>query len=190
MTETEITVQVMCSLNELIALAQKQGYTVSGTYTITDRYYTNLAKVKGVPFKNLVASSFLVRSISENGQEEGQLVYKSKHFDTSGTVVLSEEKVKTQLGSASKAAQVLQKAGFLPYATIINHSTVLKRGEIEFSAQNIEGLGLFIEMEEFAFQKGKPETQIMAELVQLLQQIGLPLGTNYACQKLWMMVNN
>lgn len=191
MQETEITVQVLCTEEELKQILLSAGYEITSTYTLHDHYFTSLPHpIIGLDFKTLIASSFLVREIEENNESETHLVFKNKIFDKSGKTVLTEEKIKTSLGNREKALSIFEKAGFLPYASIVNHSTNFKSGEIDIAVQRVDGLGLFIELEQLPSQKGKTEQTIIAELKQILIDLRLPLGNNFACQKLWMKLNS
>ena len=86
MKETEITVQVFNSLEEIDNILKNQGYKMIENYQLNDWYFTHIDDVKNVSYQDLLNNSGLGREIvSEN--RKIQLLYKKKELDKEGNVI-------------------------------------------------------------------------------------------------------
>ena len=189
MKETEITVEVLEPKQSLTDKLTSYGFIQNCEFTMLDRYYSpkSIQQLNGRSFESVIRNSFLLRTIikkQENDDEEVNiLIYKDKLFNEKGDVI-AEEKVQTYIDNAEKHAEIFQKAGFVPYATIKSSNLVYKKGDIEFVVQDVDGVGLFIEFEEYeSISHLSPEEKIET-LKNTLLQFDLSLGTNFSCKKL------
>ena len=189
MKETEITVEVLETKASLLDKLTYCGFVQTGEFTMLDRYYSpkNIQQLYSRSFESIIRNSFLLRTIREKKENEDEeiniLIYKDKLFDEKGDVI-AEEKVQTYIDSAEKHAEIFKKAGFTPYATIKSSNLVYKNKDIEFAIQDVDGVGLFIEFEEYDnISHLTPEEKIEA-LKNTLLQYNLSLGSNFGCKKL------
>lgn len=194
MRETEITVEVLEEKQTLIDKLINCGFVQQCEFTMHDKYYSPIPLVilKGNNFETIIRNSFLLRTIKEikesKNQEINLLIYKDKQFDKQGNVV-SEEKVQTSLNSTEKHYEIFKKAGFNPYATILSSNVVFKKEEVELVIQDVEGVGIFIEFEEYESISHLPPKEKIEVLKNTLLSLKLSLGTNFSCKKLELYLN-
>lgn len=190
MQETEITVQVFNSLNEVKSILEKQGFAVYRKLKLNDYYFSkyNLEAIKNLPYSEILKNSFLIREVSgENYHVE--LCYKNKTLDENENVI-SEEKVKCNVDDFETAIKVLESAGLKHWCNIKQDMLVFTREHIEFALQDVEGLGLFIEFEENESMKEMTSIEKFEFMKNYLQKLGLKLGNNFSCKKVYMKLLN
>jgi len=71
-----------------------------------------------------------------------------------------------------------------------NNSYVYKKDEICFVVQCIKDLGIFIEYEEDDSMKNMNEKEKFNYMSKIVKQLGLKLGQNYSCKKVYMKIKN
>ena len=189
MKETEVTVEVKESYETLKQKLTSQGFSCSKTFTMLDRYYSQISmeRLQNRSFEQIISNSFLLRAInSKTDKDEDEiniLLYKDKIFDEQGNVI-EEEKVQTYIDNAEKHAEIFARAGFKPYATIFSSNELLSNGKFELLIQNVENLGLFIEFEEYDEIKHLSPKEKSSKLISVLKGLGLNLGDDFNCKKL------
>lgn len=192
MKETEITVEVFEPKQTLINKLINLGFINTKNFSMNDKYYSIIPKNRLAErcFESIIRNSFLLRKIHiENSNEDDVqlLIYKDKIFDEQGNVI-AEEKVQTHIDSVDKHATIFEKSGFSPYATINSYNQIFKNGNIEFAIQDVDGLGLFIEFEEYEeIANLTPEEKIHI-LKETICGLGLTLGNDFNCKKLEMVL--
>ena len=188
MKETEITVQVFNTLEEIDKILKKQGYNMIENYQLNDWYFTHIDNARGVSYQELLNNSILVReSVDEN--HKIQLLYKKKELDKKGNVI-SEEKTKVLLSDLNNALKIFNMAGFNNYAVVKNNSWVYenKQEKVAFVVQVVEDLGIFIEYEEDETMQDKSETEKFEHMSKIVNGLGLKLGDDYSCKKVYMLL--
>jgi len=183
MRETEITVQVIQTLAEIERILRAQGYDRIETYQMTDRYFSRIAEAAKTDYVTLMKNSFLLRSTGG----KTRLCYKNKEVDREGNVI-SEEKTETVVDDPEKAAAIFRAAGLTEYCTVENESYVYRKGEISFAIQVIKDLGIFLECEENETMRGLPAKEKLSRLTETVKGLGLRLGENYSCKKVYMLL--
>ena len=188
MQETEITVQVFNSFEETDKELKNQGFEMIENYKLNDWYFSKLENIQNVPYIDLMDNSFLVRQVLTDS-EKIKLCYKHKKLDDFGNVI-AEEKTNTYLSSLADAIEIFKKAGLNNYCVVKNDSYVYKKGNIAFVVQVIENLGIFIEYEEDETMEGMSNTQKIEHMKKIIDSLGLKLGQDYSCKKVFMLLKN
>jgi predicted adenylyl cyclase CyaB len=180
---SEVTVEVLCTKEELFDIFRVNGFFFKDTLMMTDYYYTHLRPEQCTDYNMLLTNSFLIRDVrvdkkyfsSKNGSTE--LLYKKKTFDKYGKVD-QEQKISTEVFDVDKANKVFRSAGLHNWCIkkFIGHP--FKRGNIHILVQEVVGLGLFLEIEDFEGQTGTKE-EILDELVDILNELRIPMGNDY-----------
>lgn len=186
MKETEITVQVFNHFEEIDKKLKKQGFEMIQNYQLNDWYFSKLENTKGIEYIDLLNNSFLVRQILTN-KEKIQLCYKQKEMDKLGNVI-AEEKINTNLSSLADAIEIFKKAGLNNYCVVKNNSYVYQKDQICFVVQLIENLGTFIEYEEDETMSNMSKKEKFDYMVSLVNSLGLKLGQDYSCKKVFMLL--
>jgi len=193
--QSEITVEVTCSKKKLFEILEKNGFFFKERLQITDYYYThfNIAKTD-VDFKTLSKGSFLIRNVVLERRyfsPEGitRLIYKKKDINDADHVQ-SETKIECEIDSAPKAKRIFTAMGLKNWCTkkIIGH--VYKKGSLEPLIQEVEGVGLFIEIEQFTDPKTGNIKRKVNPLIKLIQDMQIPHKPDYHVNISYLMYLN
>ena len=184
MQETEITVQVLGDLPTIFAKLQSLGFTQIREYGLHDWYFTHLKVNPKIDYAELMKNSFLVRHVTGT-EEKVQLHYKDKTMDAAGNVT-SEEKITVQLSNLPDALKIFRQAGLACWCELQQTLFVFRKGDTEFAVQSVAGLGNFIEYEADASMAAMTPAQKMAQMYARLRALGLSLGTDLSCKKVYL----
>lgn len=186
MKRMEITVQVFNSLEETKKILEDQGFKLVETFKLNDWYFSKLNNVENMKFLDLINNSFLVRQVLSD-KEEVQICYKKKELDEKENVI-AEEKIKVFVNSLPKTLDIFKAAGLNNYCTVKNSTFTYEKGDVHFDVQSIENLGTFIEYEENDTMKNLTEKQKFEKMSSIVNSLGLKLGDDYSCKKVYMML--
>ena len=109
MRETEITVQVFNSLEEIDDILVSQGFEKTRNFQLNDWYFTRLDDIQNINFVDLINNSFLVRQLISN-TEKLQLCYKQKQVDEFNNVI-AEEKFMSQIDALDETLKIFNYCG-------------------------------------------------------------------------------
>lgn len=186
--ETEITVQVFNKLEEIQKILKGSGFEMIESYQLNDWYFSKYEDISFFGYQDLLNNSFLVRQIIDDNPQI-QLCYKKKVLDENNNVI-SEEKTNTTIKDLEKTLQIFKMANLNNYCVLKNNSYVYKKDEICFVVQCIKDLGIFIEYEEDDSMKNMNEKEKFNYMSKIVKQLGLKLGQNYSCKKVYMKIKN
>ena len=190
MKQTEITVRVFDSLENILSTLKKQNFEIVEDYLLNDFYFSKFAKntLKTFDYETIMQNSFLVREIKAS-ENKTMLVYKHKYIDKNN-VVVEEEKVQTQVSNLNATLEIFRLANLETWCELEQHIFVLKKENIEFCVSEIKDLGIFIEYEETEDMfKLKPYEKI--EYMQnILKSLNLKLGSDFSCKKPYLKFKN
>lgn len=188
MQQTELTVQVFDTLENFKKTLESMEFTLLEVFTMKDYYYCSLNNTENHSFEEIIKNSFLFRYVNGNDGISNYMIYKNKTFDKDGNII-SESKKKIKISSADDANEILSLAGFNPLAIIEQEIHVYKKDDLEFLVQDVSDLGLFIEYED----NNLPQNLSAEEKIEILKnnliKLNLPLGDDYFCKKLEMIIN-
>ena len=187
MAETEITVQCYDDLATIFTTLTQNGLVQSSQFQLNDWYWSALSNeaLSQIDFAAKVGRSVLVREIVRDGQTKVQLVHKAKTVDERGNVV-AENKTVANVDELDKVLAVFEQAGLNNWCVSHNTSYVFTKPDepgCEFAVQVIEGLGTFIEFEEYPAIQHLTPVQKIANLQNQVQQFELHLGTDFMVKK-------
>lgn len=188
MKETEITVQVFNDFEEIDQILRSQGFRIIENFQLNDWYYSAIKDISNLKYIDLMNNSFLIREIITD-KKEYQLCYKRKELDSFGNVI-SEEKIKTKIDSLENAKLIFENAGLNNYCVLKNNSFVYQKDEVCFAVQIIENLGIFIEYEEDNSMSSVTRAERFDYMCKIVNNLGLKLGKDYSCKKVFMMLKN
>ena len=186
MKETEITVQVYNSKEDVFNILNNKGYKMIEHYGLNDYYFSKytIAELKQQNYQYIIKNSFLLRDINEENRHY-QLVFKDKTLDDKGNVI-AEEKIKCKLDGINNAIEIFNRVGLTCWCNLNQDMYVYKQDEKAFVVQIIDGLGTFIEYEEDDSMKGLTEQQKIDYMLNILKDTGLTLSEDYSCKKVYL----
>lgn len=186
MQETEITVQVLDSLDNITRKLAEQGFVLKKERLMNDWYYTkyDMDAFKQMSYADMIANSFMVRRIVDD-KDLKLLTYKKKVLDSQGSVI-AEEKIECKIDSVDHALNILDAARLNCWSRMEQRMLIYTKENIEFALQIVDGLGIFIEYEEDDTMLGLDEYAKIKHMADTLRRLGLKLGDDLSCKKVYL----
>lgn len=188
MKETEITVQIFNSKEEIFEKLKKLNFTMYEKFQQIDSYYSKYDKalLKELPYQFIMKNSFAVRSkLLEDNTEKSCICYKKKEINESG-IVLSSEKIQSNITNIENALQIFELAGINRWCKVDQEVYCFKNNKMDIMVQIVAGLGIFIEYEEDETIQGLNEYGKIELMKNNLQELDLKFGDDYFCKKVYM----
>ena len=186
MAETEITVQVFNSFEEIKTILENQGFKLIENFQLNDWYFSKIDNIESLEYIDIINNSFLVRQILTDC-EKIELCYKKKEVDEFGNVI-AEEKIKSSVNSLQSTIDIFVASGLNNYCVFRNNSFVYKKGEICFAIQVVDDLGIFLEYEEDRSMINMDEKQKFNYMSSIVNSLNLRIGDDYSCKKMLMLI--
>lgn len=183
---TEICVEVKDSIENAVKRLSDLGYIISDRYTICDNYFTKLDKhsIEQSSYQDLLNNSIIVRLVKSKNGEDKKIMYKSKTI-VDGKVI-DEKKYSVKVDDTMKAVQVLSAGGLECWCDYKYENIEFFDGEKYVVLQDVEGLGLFMEIEDYQNINNLSAEEKYIFLSNLAKSFGLNLGDDCSCKKVYM----
>lgn len=186
MRETEITVEVFDRLENINKILMDQGFEIIRQFNLNDLYYSkySIEELKRMNYAEMLRNSLLVRDVIDDNPVS-QIVFKDKMLDENDNVI-SEEKFICKIDNINNASKVFDMIGLTCWSDLRQKIYVYSKSNVEFAVQVIDDLGIFIEYEEDDTMKGLSENEKIAVMLNNLKNIGLNIGKDYSCKKVYL----
>lgn len=185
MKQIEITSRVMGNLDQQIKKLKDQGFTISKLGRVEDEYLSqNMETVDASSVLNILSHCVLLRYLKENDRICKQITYKNKEF--SNGEVIFEEKYNIPCDDLSQAKKLFSVLGFKTLVNVKYDVIEMKRGNLHFAFQNVEGLGVLVECESPIDFSNSSLSNIKKEkkkLWSVLKNLGLELSEDFDVKK-------
>ncbi len=190
MKETEITVEVLDSLENLQSLLSHKGFVLDEEVVMTDHYFSKyeMEELKKMSYKDLINKSFLVRQLRSD-ETKSMIIFKSKDYDENGNVI-AEEKVSSKVEDFEKMLKIFALSKINCWCEIKQDMFIYHKGKVQFAVQVVDGLGVFIEYEETDDIKDLSEQEKIDSMLGDLREIGIKMGNDFSCKKVFMKFKN
>ena len=190
MKQIEITIRVNNTLSEVDKILTTQGFNITGKYRIEDEYLTQ--RVNELTKDNIIDilnSCVLIRYVGEDNQESKKITYKIKEYQ--GNTVISEEKINVNIDNIDNAIKLFNRLGFEKLISVKYDVIVYSNGIYEFAFQNVDNLGLLMEMEHPDDFTGYSYEDILKEkekMLDIIRNYHLSIEDNYDIKKAYELV--
>ncbi len=190
MRQIEITVKVENSLSEVDKILSKQGFKVIRKSRIEDIYLKkeNIKLGKRNILK-VLSNCVLVRYLKVGDEEFKKITYKKK--DYKGNKVISEKKFNVDINDIQKAYNLFIELGFTNIVNVNYDVIVYEKDGLELAFQDVEGLGLLLEVENENDFEGVSDKDIIKEkrkMVKNLSKYGLTTSKDYDIKKAYELI--
>lgn len=185
--ETEITVQVFESAEDIINKLSNHGFKITEEIIMIDYYFSKYSKeeLKNLEYSEMIKNSFLVRKIVTENECEIKLLYKDKVLDENQNVI-SEQKISCDIMDIESILRIFKYAGLTCWCELKQNMQVFDNSKTSFVLQNVDDLGLFIEYEEDENMKEFNEYEKMNILLNRLKNLNFKIGEDISCKKVLM----
>lgn len=192
MAQTEITVQVFEKLEDIEAKLVNLGFVKTEEFNGRDDYFVNMdkSKINNASYSNLLNNSLIIRSYTtlKDKSPTSMLLRKIKTLDENQNVI-GEEKVSTKIDNVDNARRLLTGINLVNWVSLKQKNAFYKNGEKTIIVGNVEGLGNFIEIEEYKSISTFPEKEKFEILKQYINSFNFKIGSDYSCKKVFMLHN-
>lgn len=190
MRQIEITVKVDNSLDEVHNILEKQGFKLIRTSRIEDMYLKKDGiKLGKRNILKVLSNCVLIRYLKVGNDEFKKITYKKK--DYKNNKVLSEIKYNVNIDDIEKAYNLFLNLGFTKIVDVKYDVIVYEKEGLELAFQNVEGLGLLLEVENSNDFTGISDKDIIKEkrkMVKELAKLGLKTSKDYDVKKAYELI--
>ncbi|MBQ4583715.1 MAG: hypothetical protein IJA94_02375 [Bacilli bacterium] len=178
--ETEITVLVKSTYNDLKKELEKNGFQIKEEYELRDDYMINndidLSKLSKL---EILQNCILVRDIVNIKKE---LLYKYKKYASNGDI-LEQGKVECPVTDIDKAVKFMESINYKKIFNVYDKCIVFANRETELVVQLVNNKYIFIEMESECEHIDR-KYESAEELMKDLSRYNLPIdNSNYFVKK-------
>jgi predicted adenylyl cyclase CyaB len=143
--ELEVSVRYLGSKEEILEELRNKGFKIQEEFELNDIYMVNkdldISKISNL---DLLSKSVIVREIV--GKEK-LLLYKYKEFNENGDII-KQGKVRCNILDIEKGKEFLEALNFRILFEIRDKNYIYTNGKNEIYVQDVEGQGIYIEMEQ------------------------------------------
>ena len=144
--EKEITVEVDCTLEELIRIIENKGFKLKETYDLNDIYLINKNE-KRSDYLTMLSNCVLIRDIIEENKETKMLTYKYKKYNDKKEII-KQGKVNVKIDDIENSKLLFENLGFEELIRINAHMLVYATDKDEFVIQSVNNKHIYIEIED------------------------------------------
>ena len=144
--EKEITVEVDCTLEELIRIIENKGFKLKETYDLNDIYLINKNE-KRSDYLTMLSNCVLIRDIIEENKETKMLTYKYKKYNDKKEII-KQGKVNVKIDDIENSKLLFENLGFEELIRINDHMLVYATDKDEFVIQSVNNKHIYIEIED------------------------------------------
>ncbi len=189
--QTEVTVKVLMTKQNLVKLLEKNGYEKTETFDLVDTYYSSLGDaeaVKNIDYQTLISKSFIVRNVVDAASTSQKIIYKNKQFDDANNII-GETKLCTNIEETSTLNLILKSAGLKSWCEVKDHAKIYVLNEIELILQEVDNLGLFLELEEYKSIENLSNEEKFETLKNVIKDLNIKTTEEYSIKKAYMLLH-
>ena len=190
MLQTEITVQLFEDIKDVENKLIKLGFCKTEELNIQENYFTNLKNdaLKNASYSNLLVTSVILRSYTtlKNKVPTAKLIRRLENLDSHNYAV-GEERVIKEVEDGVHSRKVMTNIGYTNWVTLKQKNIYYKKGEITIILSDVEGLGNFIEVEEYPSISNLVETEKIDILKKYINSFNFKIGNDFSCKKVYML---
>ena len=190
MKEIEITVKCYNSLDEADKILKSKGFKIKESYQLNDIYMKkSTQKLCKRNILKVLSNSILIRDIICVDHENKMLTYKKKEYKNGK--VTSEEKFNIKIDDIDNAYKFFLQIGFEKLVDVKSRLTVYEKDDYEICFQNVENLGLLIEVEDKSNYNNVSNEEIIKikkQMVKEVKKYGLKVSNDYDIKKAYELI--
>lgn len=184
-SELEICVKCLDTKDEIISKLLELGFDVKEKFTLKDTYYVkNDIKVTLVNRNSLLSNYVLIRET----EKEISFVLKERYLDDNGNII-NQSSCKCPILDKVKGDKFIKNLGYKELLEINDHNYLLSNGKNELYVQDVENLGIYVEMEQKNIYSANNNGNDINEMISILNSYNLNIKKdNYFVKKAFDML--
>lgn len=170
--ELEICVKVLTDFNSIMKIMEEKGFKVQEDFQLNDIYM--LENNKEISLENaddLLSNYILVR---ETIGKRIMLVKKSKKLNDKNEII-EQQSIKCQISDKKAGYEFMTNLGYKKFLELNDHNVLLTNGKNEIYIQDVENLGVYIEMEQNNLLLDNNNGDTLEDMINNLKEYNLPI---------------
>lgn len=186
MEELEICVKSLVPFNELLDKMLKLGFHVQEDFQLNDIYMIENDQEITMKDTDLLLSNYIL--VRETVGKRVMLVIKNKKINTKGEIV-KQTSTKCLIHKVEDGYKFMKSLGYKKMIEIKDHNVLLSNGQNEIYLQDVEDLGVYVEMEQANLMLDNNNGNSLEEMIDIINNYHLPIDkTNYFAKKAYDML--
>ena len=149
--ENEITMRVICSIDELCTILENKGFKVIDKFIMDDKFMipnTLKNKLEDLTSREILKDAILIRDIENQlkGNRTKKITFKKKEFNKDGDI-LSQESINCDIINIDDAVKFFQAINYYEVMSVIENDIVYGKDDFEIAIKDIENGDNLIEVE-------------------------------------------
>lgn len=173
--ELEICVRALVDFEELKAKMLDMGFKVQEDFQLNDIYMIENDRNVSIDAADDILSNYVL--VRETVGKKVMLVIKNKEINEKGEVIC-QKSIKCQISNRDDGYNFMMNLGYKKFLELNDHNVLLSNGKNEIYIQDIDGLGVYIEMEQKNLLLENNNGDTLEELINNLKQYNLPIDDN------------
>ena len=190
MKQIEITIKVNNDLAEVDKILTEQGFNIIRKSRVEDKYLKrDDIKLDKTNIIEVLSKCALIRYLKVGNDEFKKITYKKKEYENNN--VISETKINVNIDDTEKAYELLKHLGFELLVNVFYDVIVYEKDNLELAFQDVEGLGLLLEVENGQDFTGGSNEEILKEKKNMLEEInkyGLNISQDFDVKKAYELI--
>lgn len=174
--ENEITVEVLCGIDELKDILEKSKFKIMEEYDVFDIYMLNKNYNHIKNKLKLLNHCVLIRDIRETNKETKKITYKYKEYNKKEEIV-KQGKSQCEILDVEEAKKLFESLNYEELIRIDDHLIVYSNGIDEMTVQLVNDKHIYIEIEEKCNYINKKYNSI-EEMKEAINRYKLPIKKN------------
>ena len=185
--ELEICVKSLQTKDEVVENLKKQGFEIKEDFILDDIYYVKKDKNISLDNSNELLSNYvLLRQAAHRNAIYFQL--KEKNFDEQGNII-SQSSCKCDVLDKEKAIVFIENLGYKKLLKLKDHNILMSNGKNEIYIQDVENLGVYLEMEQKNIHSDNDNGKDIDEMINNLNSYNINIDkNNYFVKKAYDML--
>lgn len=184
MRKLSVCQRVLSNLEELKEILLNQGFIPQDEYQTDDIYMIE----KELSLENIKEQFPDYVIIREIVGKKSTLIFNQKELDEKGEVI-GYSKTNCPIVSCTDAYKLMQNLGYKKLLNLNVHNILFSNGKNEVIVEDVEGLGLYIEMHQDNFKINHNNGDTLEDMINNLKKYDLPLdNSNYVVNKSYEML--
>lgn len=186
--ELEICVKYLGTRKDVVKELKKYAFVPKEDFTMKDTYYVK--ENEDITLENsdkLLSSYILIREVVGR---DVTFVLKEKQFNEKGEIV-KQASCKCPIIDKNKGQEFLKNIGYKELIQLNDHNTLVSNGKNEIYIQDVENLGVYLEMEQKNLHSDNNNGENIEEMKNSLNSYNLNIEKdNYFVKKSYDMLKN
>ena len=170
--ELEICVRSLIKFDELKVKMMDMGFRIQEDFQLNDIYMVENDREVSISFIDDMLSNYVL--VRETVGKKTMLVIKNKEINEKGEVI-SQKSIKCPIMNKNDGYNFMLNLGYKKFLELKDHNVLLSNGRNEIYIQDVEGLGVYIEMEQKNLLLDNNNGDTIEEIINNLKQYNLPI---------------